>query len=74
VTLVAPRPPHYPEVAAELARTGTTTADLSHVVGCHSGHLSQIIRGHAKPSKALKQRIADALGRPIDELFAEGAQ
>lgn len=62
--------PRYPELAAELARTGLTKASLSHVIDVHASYLSQVIHGHAAPSDDLKCRIAAALERPAEELFA----
>jgi len=61
--------PVYPELAAELARLGRPHANLAATAGCATTTISQIIRGHARPSAALRQRIADALGRDVDDLF-----
>ena len=66
-----PTAPRYPNLAAEIARQGWTFSKLSHPVDCHAQYIGQIIRGYAQPSEAIKQRIADVLGRPVDELFAE---
>ncbi len=61
--------PVYPELAAEIARRGRPHADLAAAAGCVTTTISQIIRGHVHPSEALRQRIADALGRDVNELF-----
>ncbi len=61
--------PVYPELAAELARAGRAHAELAATVGCATATISQIIRGRCRPSLALRQRIADALRRDVDELF-----
>ena len=65
--------PLHPELAAEIARTGQSLTQVSHLDYCNSQYLLQIIRVNAEPSAAHKGRIARVLGRPIDELFAEGA-
>lgn len=70
----ASREPAFPDLSASIARHGITIADLSHVVGCHSGYLSQILHGHARPSSALRARIAESLGQPESELFGGDAE
>jgi transcriptional regulator with XRE-family HTH domain len=67
------RPPAFPELSATIARQGLTLAALSHLVGCHAGYISQIIRGHAVPSAQLRERIATALDAPESELFGGAA-
>jgi transcriptional regulator with XRE-family HTH domain len=62
-------PPVYPELAAELARQGINAADLGRRIGRSSQTISQIVRGRLRPSDELRNRIADQLGRPADELF-----
>jgi len=63
-------PPVFPELAAAIARTGRSLASVSHQVDCSSAYLGQIIRGHAKPSAAIIERIAAVLGEPQETLFA----
>lgn len=64
------RPPAYPELAAELARAGITHPDLARRIGCSAPTISKIVRGWLAPSDDLRCRIADALGRSADDLFA----
>jgi transcriptional regulator with XRE-family HTH domain len=61
--------PRHPEIAAELAKNGLSYTQFGRIVEANPQYVSQIIRGGAEPSDALKQRIADALGRPVAELF-----
>jgi transcriptional regulator with XRE-family HTH domain len=55
----------------ELVKRGETNNALAAAVGCTPGTISQIIRGRLTPSADLKRRIAEHLGRPVDELFVE---
>ncbi len=63
--------PRFPHLAGAIAMTGQNLTQLSHRADCNAQYLSQIIRGHRTPSPALRARLAEALGRPEAELFAE---
>ena len=53
----------------ELARNGLSYTQFGRIVEANPQYVSQIFRGGVHPSEALKQRIADALDRSVDELF-----
>jgi transcriptional regulator with XRE-family HTH domain len=68
----APRyKPAFPELAAELARTGTSNIELAERAGCSVGSITHIIRGRMNPSDAMRERIAAALQwqHEVDALF-----
>jgi len=50
-----------------------TQVELAAAVGVDQGTIARYERGHHVPHPAIQQRIADALGQPHDELFAEVA-
>jgi len=62
--------PTYPELAAELARTGRSYADVARAAGCAAGTLTHVVRGRLRPSADLRHRIAAAVDRDEAELFA----
>lgn len=47
---------------------GITQSELSKMVGCHKEYLSAIERGDRKPSEALLFRIAEALGKKVEDI------
>ena len=60
----------YPELAAELARSNLTQAELAEAAGCTQSTISNVLRGYIRPTQALRSRIAAALGRDdVDTLF-----
>lgn len=67
----ASTPPTFPKLAGAIAETGASLTQVGQRVGVNPQYLSQIIRGRQHPSSALRARIAEALGRPEAELFAE---
>jgi transcriptional regulator with XRE-family HTH domain len=60
-----------PELKVEIVRQELTNVSLAAAVGCVPATISQIIRGRLVPSDDLKRRIAEHLGRSVDELFRE---
>lgn len=64
------RPPLYPRLKTRLAELDRSNVDVAAATGISPGTLSQIVRGHIRPSVDLMQRIADYLDAPVEELFA----
>src|SRR4051794_27826726 len=62
-------PPARPELAAAIARVGSTGV-VARAVGCGETTLSAIARGLYLPSMELRQRIADFFHTTVDELFS----
>ena len=55
----------------EIAKTkGVTITELAGIVGITQPNLSNVVNGKTSPSLDLLQRIADALGVEVSELFA----
>ena len=54
---------------AKRLRRGVTQWTLAQQVGVTQGWLSQIEIGRVEPSVALQQRLADALGCDVGEVF-----
>lgn len=55
----------------EIAKTnGVKITELANIVGITQPNLSNIVNGKTSPSLYLLQRIADALGVEVAELFA----
>ena len=48
---------------------GLTQLQLAELVGLKEIEISRIETGRSEPDRPLKQRIADALGKPTFELF-----
>lgn len=54
---------------AALFGTGTTQLMVAQRTGIHESRLSRIIRGHSEPSAEEKRLIAQALRKPVAQLF-----
>lgn len=55
----------------EIAKTkGVKITELANIVGITQPNLSNVVNGKTSPSLDLLQRIADALGVEVAELFA----
>ena len=48
---------------------GLTQLQLAELVGLKEIEISRIETGRSEPDRALRQRIADVLGKPTFELF-----
>ncbi len=48
-------------------KLGKTQAQIAKDAGISQGHYCEIEKGYIKPLPELHKRIADALGRPLDE-------
>jgi transcriptional regulator with XRE-family HTH domain len=57
-------------MAAARVLKGLTQRQLAEKVGTREIEISRIETGRISPNVALKQRIADVLGKPAFELFA----
>ena len=55
-----------------IVSSGRSQRDLSRACEIPENRLSSIVRGWMDPRDDERQAIADALGRPADELFASG--
>jgi hypothetical protein len=62
----------YPRLAAAIAESDVSHADLAAAAGCAPQTISFILRGHLRASQPLRERIAASLGGDVDELFAIG--
>jgi transcriptional regulator with XRE-family HTH domain len=60
-----------PALATAIAVGGYTRTQVGAMVGVSGQYVSQVIRGHASPSASLRARLAEALGIPEADLFAE---
>lgn len=65
------RPPRYPELAAEIARTGIPRYRISAEAGMPPTALSDIISGRRPPSPEQRARLAAVLERSESILFRE---
>jgi transcriptional regulator with XRE-family HTH domain len=65
------RPLRYPELAAEIARTGIPRYQIAAAAEIAGGVLSEIIIGRRSPSPAQRARLATVLERPEKVLFRE---
>lgn len=52
-------------------RLGLTQGKLAGEIGISQGHYCEIERGYIKPGPDLHKRLADAIGRPVEELTAK---
>ena len=57
-------------IADERERLGLSRQDLAAAVGVHYQTIGYVERGEYSPSLALALRLAGALGRSVEELFA----
>lgn len=64
-------PVHVHPVKVELAARGLTQVDFAPMVGVSPPTLRQVLNGHQSSWPALRRRVADALGRPVSDLFPE---
>jgi transcriptional regulator with XRE-family HTH domain len=65
------RPPRYPELAAEIARTGIHRYRIAADAEMPASVLSAIVSGRRCPSPAQRARLAAVLHRPETFLFCE---
>lgn len=56
------------ERKAELVRLGLTQAGIARDHGVKRAHLHLVLMG-VRRSERIEQAIADAIGRPVDEVF-----
>lgn len=65
------------ETRAEVIRRGLSQNAAAALVGADSGHFSRILRGEAKPGRALAGRIKEKFGTELsrwdESVFAKGA-
>ncbi|GEA14921.1 MAG: putative transcriptional regulator [Moorella sp. (in: firmicutes)] len=52
-------------------KAGLTQSELAHQVGLRRASYTNIEKGHKNPSVSTALRIARALNRPVEELFAD---
>jgi transcriptional regulator with XRE-family HTH domain len=53
----------------ELIRQRGTVSDLARRLGRNAHALGRVLNGYEPPSARLRREIAEALGKPEDELF-----
>lgn len=57
--------------ARSSARPDLCLKTLAARLGIHPSHLGRILRGTAKPSLSLAEKLAGELGQTVDELIAD---
>lgn len=62
---------HTPLLRVARMLHGVTQAELANDIGVTNYHLCRLERGRARPSPALRHRLAARLGLPPDMLFTE---
>lgn len=57
---------------AELVRRGVTVSAIARRIGRTQGHVSNVLAGRRRAA-VVEQAIADALGMPVERVFADAA-
>lgn len=52
-----------------IARTGMSLRSFSNKVGISQSYLSQILKGNYNPSSVVAYKIANGLGKEIEDIF-----
>lgn len=65
------RPPKYPELAAEIARTGIPKYKIAADAGMPPTVLAKILGGHLEPNAGQRARLAHLMKRSESHLFVE---
>lgn len=64
--------PAHPRLAARLAMEGIPRYVVAARLGINGNTLGGIISGRLEPTGSQRERIAELLGVPADELFEDG--
>ena len=62
-------PPRFPDLAAAIAVDGRPKYQIAAAAGYPPNMVGGILSGRLDPTPEIRRRFADALGRPVDELF-----
>jgi Ner family transcriptional regulator len=60
---------HFEDVKANLRKRGSSLSQIAKDLGLKRATVSTVIRGGR--SKRVEQAIADALGKPVEEVFPD---
>lgn len=58
------------EIKILMIRAGITQADIGRKLGLSRAFINQVVLGH-RPTKQVKQAIAEAVGKPVEDLWPE---
>ena len=59
-------------IKMKILERGISQFELSRIIGVSDAYLSKVIRGWINPTPEISQRIAEALGCQIEEIFPKG--
>ena len=61
------------EIRAEMVRRKVTVVSIAKSLGVRQPNVSQVIYG-VRPTRRIRQAIADSIDRPIDEIWPDTAE